>query len=156
MGQLKHWLELNTLVLCGSDPARRAAYAGHREATERRFYGTAGAGIQDVVEWYERHRGESVWSRAAGVYVRVVSKLQLFIEGNHRTGSLVMGYLLLRDASPVRAVRRQRGRLLRSLVAAERQPQGQCRHAPPSPWLRRRLAALLRAQADPRYLRAST
>jgi hypothetical protein len=38
MGSLHHVRELNTVVLCGTDPARREQYARHREATERRFY----------------------------------------------------------------------------------------------------------------------
>ena len=38
LGNSKHLLELNTLVLCGTDPARRELYARHIEATEHRFY----------------------------------------------------------------------------------------------------------------------
>jgi hypothetical protein len=44
--------------------------------------------------WYEAHRDESSWKRAAGVYVRLLSQPQLYIEGNHRTGALIMSYLL--------------------------------------------------------------
>ena len=156
MGQLKHWLELNTLVLCGTSAARRGEYAGHLAATERRFYDTPAAGIQDVVEWHARHRGESAWSRAAGVYVRILGKPQLFIEGNHRTGSLVMSYLLLRDGHPpfVLSVDNAAAYFAPSSVLRDSR-KGSAAMLLRSPWLRRRLAALLRANADLRYLRAA-
>ena len=100
MGNLKYLLELNTIVLCGTDPRRRERYARHIEATERHFYEERDGGIQDVVEWYAGHQQESAWSRAAGIYVRILSKPQLFLEGNHRTGALVMSHILLGDGQP--------------------------------------------------------
>jgi len=100
MGSLKHLLELNTIVLCGCDQDGRAAYAGHLRSTEQRFYEEREGGIRDVVEWYARHRRASAWHRAAGVYVRILSRPQLFIEGNHRTGALAMSYILMRDGLP--------------------------------------------------------
>lgn len=48
MGNSRHLLELNTTVLCGTDPNDRAEYARHLQMTEQRFYGsnrTAGFGI---------------------------------------------------------------------------------------------------------------
>ena len=51
-------------------------------------------------EWYRLHRDESVWRRAAGVYIRVLSEPQLFIEGNHRTGALIMSYILASEYRP--------------------------------------------------------
>ena len=154
MGQLRHWLELNTLVLCGTSAARRAEYASHLAATERRFYDTPAAGIQDVVEWHARHRGESAWSRAAGVYVRILGKPQLFIEGNHRTGSLVMSYLLLRAGHPpfVLSVDNAAAYFDPSSVLSDSR-KGSAAMLVRSPWLRRRLATLLQAHANPRYLR---
>jgi hypothetical protein len=53
-----------------------------------------------VLEWHARHEGESAWSRAAGAYVRTLSKPQLFIEGNHRAGALMMSYILVREGRP--------------------------------------------------------
>src|SRR5262249_43544607 len=46
------------------------------------------------------HQKESSWKRAAGVYIRVLSEPELFIEGNHRTGALIMSYILARDGQP--------------------------------------------------------
>lgn len=100
LGNLKHVLELNTLVLCGEDKSARAGSARHIEATAQRFWEHDRGGIRDIVEWHDRHRGEPVWHRAAGVYIRVLSEPQLYIEGNHRTGALIMSYLLVRGGRP--------------------------------------------------------
>ncbi|MGZ8995054.1 MAG: hypothetical protein ACXW3P_00940 [Rhodospirillales bacterium] len=97
VGNLKHLLELNTLVLCGEDPSARRLAARHIAATEQHFWDQRGGGVRDIVEWHERHRKETVWQRAAGVYIRILSEPQLYIEGNHRTGALVMSYLLVRE-----------------------------------------------------------
>ncbi len=100
MGQLHHWLDLNAVVLCGVDPGVRARHHRLVEATESRFYEEPGGGIRDIMNWYELHRGKSVWRRATGVFIRLLSDPQLFIEGNHRTGGLVMSYLLAREGRP--------------------------------------------------------
>lgn len=93
-------LELNARVLCGRDPAERAAMAAHLAETEQRFYDDARGGIRDLVEWYDGHRGLSVWRRAAGVYVRALSAPQLWQEGNHRTGAVLMSWVLAREGWP--------------------------------------------------------
>lgn len=95
-------LEINTTVLCGTSPERRAEYADHIAASEDYFFDNEenGGGIKDLLEWYGMHRNESAWKRAAGVYVRILSKPQLFIEGNHRSGSLIVSYLLMREGFP--------------------------------------------------------
>lgn len=100
LGNLRHLLELNTIVLCGDDPLARRLNARHIEATGQHFWEQSGGGVRDIVEWHERHRKETVWQRAAGVYIRILSEPQLYIEGNHRTGALVMSYLLVRDGKP--------------------------------------------------------
>ena len=98
--QVNLLLEINTTVLCGSDPGRRLEFAEHLEATEQHFFNEAEGGIKDLYNWYSAHRNESVWKRAAGVYVRILSKPQLFIEGNNRSGSLIVSYLLMRAGRP--------------------------------------------------------
>lgn len=90
-------LEINATVLCGCDPVARLEFAGHLEATEKHFFNNEEGGIKDLFDWYGKHRDESPWKRAAGVYVRILSKPQLFIEGNHRSGSIIASYLLLRE-----------------------------------------------------------
>ncbi|MFZ4536086.1 hypothetical protein [Propionivibrio sp.] len=93
-------LEINATVLCGTDPAKRAEYDKHIAATEKRFFSNEEGSIKDLLEWYGAHRNDSIWKRAAGVYIRILSKPQLFIEGNHRSGSLIVSYLLMRDGFP--------------------------------------------------------
>lgn len=100
LGHLKHLLELNVLVLCGSSVERRAAYARHLEASERRFYGDEVTGVRNVVEWVADHADAPPADRAAGAYARILSWPQLFIEGNHRTGVLAMSCVLLREGRP--------------------------------------------------------
>ena len=93
-------LEVNATVLCGNDTRRRAQYAQHLAASESRFYGDGEGSAKQLLEWYAAHREQSTWKRAAGVYVRILSAPQLFIEGNHRSGSLIVSYLQLRDGFP--------------------------------------------------------
>lgn len=95
--QLNLMLEINATVLCGRDPAGREEYAQHLLATEEHFFNNVEGGIKDLFNWYGAHRNESVWKRAAGVYVRILSEPQLFIEGNNRSGSLIVSYLLMRE-----------------------------------------------------------
>jgi hypothetical protein len=94
---LVHLLELNHLVLCGDDPTLRLEYHKHIDATRQRFYGQKPYNIDDIMRWYHKHEHESAWKRAAGVYVRILSHPQLYIEGNHRTGALIMSYILARS-----------------------------------------------------------
>jgi hypothetical protein len=97
MGQLHYWLELNATVRCGRRASLRTRYHRLIEATEIRFYEQPNGGIRDIMDWYAVNGGKSVWRRAAGLYIRVLSEPQLFIEGNHRTGALLMSYLLVRE-----------------------------------------------------------
>jgi hypothetical protein len=100
LGHLKHLLEINVLVLCGTSEPRRAAYAKHLEASEGRFYGDDVTGVRNVVEWLADHGHAPAVERAAGVYARMLAWPQLFIEGNHRTGAVAMSCVLLREGRP--------------------------------------------------------
>lgn len=97
---LDELLELNHIVLCGEDAELRREYHRHITATRERFYDSKKFNISHVLKWYRKHAQESVWKRAAGVYIRILSQPQLFIEGNHRTGALIMSYLLGLDREP--------------------------------------------------------
>lgn len=99
-GHSSCWLQLNATVLCGTDPGDLRRYHGMLEATEERFYEESGAGIGDVMNWYALNRESDVWRRAAGIYNRILSLPQLFIEGNHRTGALIMSYILASEGKP--------------------------------------------------------
>jgi hypothetical protein len=155
VGQLRQFLELNASVLCGCDDAVRADAAGHLAATETRFFDTVEGGIRDVVEWHAMHRDESPWLRAAGVYIRVMSEPQLFIEGNHRTGTLLMSFILAQAGHPpfVMTSGNVLGFLDRSSQFTTRRKSG-LRMCLEIPWLKRRFAAFLEEQANPAFLHA--
>lgn len=153
MGNLRHLIELNTLVLCGPDAQARREAADHLKATEERFYEQEEGGIRDIVEWYELHRAESVWQRAAGVYIRAMSEPQLFIEGNHRTGALIMSYILMREGRPPFVLSIDNARAFfdpSSLVKKIKRRSIRMRFKMPG--LRKTLAQLLRDGSDRRYL----
>jgi hypothetical protein len=97
---LHHLLELNHIVLCGTDPRMRIECQKHIDATTERFYKQQEFCISDIREWAENHKDDSPWKRAAGVYVMHISQPQLFFEGNHRTGSLLMSSILVRHNKP--------------------------------------------------------
>jgi prophage maintenance system killer protein len=153
MGNLKLFLEINALVLFGGQEAARAGAAFQLAATEQRFYDQEGGGIRDVVEWYDLHRANSVWRRAAGVYISILSEPQLFIEGNHRIGALVMSYILAREGRPPFVLTAENARAYldpsslitetrkHSLVALFRIPKS-----------KRYFANFLKEQADRKYL----
>jgi len=153
-GRVVHLLELNTVVLCGTSPARHEQYAGHLEATERRFYEERAGGIGDLVEWCRIHADDPPWEHAAGLYLRLLSKPQLFIEGNHRTGALVMSYVLVRHGQPPFV-------LSADCAAAYFDPSAAIRDTDKGgaamlfrgPALRQQLARMLEAHSDPRHLR---
>jgi hypothetical protein len=99
-GNSSRLLELNNLVLCGAGDKKREQYAKHIKATHKHFYDQRDGGIGDIMDWCAKHRHESPWKKAAGVYVRVLSDPQLYIEGNHRTGALIMSYILVSAGQP--------------------------------------------------------
>lgn len=153
-GGSKHLLELNTLVLCGGDPRRRAEYEPHRAATEAWFYDAARGGIGGLVDWHQRHAGDPPFERAAGIYVRMLSEPQLFIEGNHRTGALITSLILLRAGLPpfVVSVANAQGYFDPSTVIRSKRKTGFTLLFE-LPRIKKRFARFLRAQSDPRFLR---
>ncbi|MCP5419152.1 MAG: hypothetical protein H6970_02080 [Gammaproteobacteria bacterium] len=93
---LEELLELNHRILCGEEPSVRKEYFRHILATEEKF----SRNLHWVRDWYASHRKDPVYKRAAGVYVRILCQPQLFIEGNHRTGSLIASLELVRHGKP--------------------------------------------------------
>lgn len=153
MGKHQYLLELNNIVLCGPDEDLRAEFSRHIEATKNRFYDEPGGGIEDIVEWRARHLDQSVWKLAAGLYVRMLGKPELFIEGNHRTGVLLASYVLLRAGKPpfVLTVENAMAYFDPSTVIRNTSKLG-----PMAlfrlPGINQRFARFLEDQADPRYL----
>lgn len=147
-------LGLNHLVLCGEGAAQRADCRQQVKATAAHFYDHGDGGVEALINRVRILDGESVWRRAAGVYIQVLSQPQLFIEGNHRTGALIMSWMLAREGrppfvlsvanakayfDPSELVKNARKRTLKMLV--ER------------PKLIRRFAELLKSEADRNHSR---
>jgi hypothetical protein len=154
LGNSNRLLELNTLVLCGTDKDKRKEFAAHIAATERHFYEKAGGGIGALMEWLHRHNGGDVWKRAAGAYVQILTRPELYIEGNHRTGALLMSYMLAREGRPpfVLSVDNAKAYFEPSTLAKGSKRQGlDMLMLVPGFWMR--LADLLKSTADPSYLR---
>jgi len=88
----RHLLELNHRVLCGTDKAIRREYASHLLETEKKFYKR----IKKIHAWYHAQKKRYPTERlAAGVYIGGLAMPQLFIEGNHRTNSLIASQVLV-------------------------------------------------------------
>jgi hypothetical protein len=154
LGHLRLFLELNALVLCGRDKQVRLDSAQHLVATDKYFFDNEDGGIRDVVEWYALHANESAWMRAAGVYIRILSEPKLFIEGNHRTGALVVSYILAQDGHPPFVLTAGGAKDFfhwSALFSTKRKTDFLLRWQ--MPWLRRNFAAFLAAQSDRRFLR---
>jgi len=94
------FLELNLLVLCGVDRRLREECRSVIEATETRYYKKSVGSFEALAEQLALVAGDSVWRRAAVAYVHILSEPQLFIEGNHRTGSLIMSWILANEGRP--------------------------------------------------------
>jgi hypothetical protein len=92
--QLHHILELNNIVLCGTDEQARIDYRGYIEATKHRFYQQEHFSIANIRAWAEKHEKDNAYKRAAGIYILQISRPQLFEEGNHRSGALLMSCIL--------------------------------------------------------------
>jgi hypothetical protein len=146
-------LELNHVVLCGLDPKIRKEHRTHIDTTTQRFYRQEEFNIADILRWHENHHSESCWRRAAGVYVRILSQPQLYIEGNHRTGALIMSYLLARDGKApfVLTVENAKAYFDPSTLIKETQ-KTTVALLMKLPRMKKRFASFLKGQANEKYI----
>jgi hypothetical protein len=149
-------LELNHIVLCGRDATIRREHRKHIQATAQRFYAQDEFNVNDIVRWHRDHARESAWKRAAGVYVRILSQPQLYIEGNHRTGALLMSYILARDGKApfVLTVDNAKAYFDPSTLVKETTKTA-ATLLMKLPRMKKRFAHFLEAHADVRYLETS-
>ena len=147
-------LELNHIVLCGLNQQVRQEYQTHIAAAAQRFHAQEECNIDDILRWYYRHEDESPWKRAAGVYVRILSQPQLYIEGNHRTGALIMSYILMRDSKApfVLTVDNAKAYFDPSTLIKETKKTATTMLTK-LPRMKKRFAGFLRAQTNSHYLR---
>lgn len=153
LGNSASLLELNTRVLCGTGEQKRREYKKHIKANSRYFYDRTDAGIQDLAEWHALHRHESVWLRAAGIYIRILSEPQVFIEGNDRTGALVMSYVLAKEGLPPFVLTAHNAKAyFDSSALIKKMPRNGLGSLFRLPRLKARVAGFLKDQADCGYL----
>lgn len=87
-------LELNHIVLCGTDVKKRLEYHQHLIETRTRFQKCA----VDIRSWYKA-RGAKLdpYRKVTEFYAIALSQPQMFIEGNHRTENIIINYLLVTE-----------------------------------------------------------
>lgn len=95
---IEHMLVLNERVHYGIDQQLMAEYAKAMQATAEKFYQHIGP----IQQWYEQHtkRGNHPLKLAAEIYVSILGYPQLYIEGNHRTGSLIANWITVYHGFP--------------------------------------------------------
>ena len=155
LGHSADLLQLNHLVLCGTDEADIKDSAKHMAETAARFYDVSGpGGVAELMSTLAAHRDEPVWRRAARAYIEVMSRPQLFIEGNHRTGALIMSALLAVDGKPpfVLTVKNAKAYFDPSTLAKDSRKRS-LQLLLRQPKLRKRLAELLKSEADWGFLK---
>ncbi|AKJ64412.1 hypothetical protein L21SP4_01163 [Kiritimatiella glycovorans] len=90
-------LELNHIVLCGTDMRTRMEYHESVLMARRKYT----ARIGRIRDWVIRNRERGDPYRTASIfYASALSQPQLFVEGNHRTGNIVLNYLLVSRNEP--------------------------------------------------------
>lgn len=97
IGHSRLLLELNHIVLFHHGGLSSEEKDQQFKATEKHFYKSRYGGIDEFMGWLKVNKSLSIWKTTAGVFTHMLSQPQLFIEGNHRTGSLIMSYLLVRN-----------------------------------------------------------
>ncbi len=95
---IEYMLALNERVHYGTNQRLIAEYATAIKATAEKFHQHIGP----IKDWYEVHtkRGDHPLKVAAEIYVSVLGYPQLYIEGNHRTGSLIADWISVYNGFP--------------------------------------------------------
>jgi len=84
-------LELNNMVHYDNDKRLRFEYSRAMQETSKKFH----RNFPPLKRWYEKHskRGDHPLKIAAEIYVGILGRPQLFIEGNHRAGSIIASWI---------------------------------------------------------------
>jgi hypothetical protein len=84
-------LVLNDKIHYGSDSQLQREYQSATKASTEQFFKR----IDLISNWYDKHkkRGDHPLKLASEVYVSILARPQLFIEGNHRTGNLIANWI---------------------------------------------------------------
>ncbi|WP_143170717.1 hypothetical protein [Desulfopila aestuarii] len=91
-------LEINHRVHYGENYVLRDEYKKAIEATTEKFTKQ----IQHIRKYYKKNmRGDSSVNKvAAEVYISILGQPQLFIEGNHRSGSIIASWINMAHDKP--------------------------------------------------------
>lgn len=91
-------LEINHRVHYGVNSAQREEYQKAMNATAEKF----STQIGPIRQYYKKHMGKdtSVSKIAAEIYIAILGSPQLYIEGNHRSGSIVASWINLAHHKP--------------------------------------------------------
>jgi hypothetical protein len=101
IGHSKALLEINLTVLYGPcESKERTQHWIQTRNIESHFYEVPHGGIESFVEFSQRLSAKNPIHQAAEIYIQTLLQPQLFIEGNHRTGTLLMSYILQRHGYP--------------------------------------------------------
>lgn len=101
-------LEMNHIVLCGTDKSNREQYYEHLSDTRQSFLSK----IKPIKDWVLKNKSSSDPAKlATGYYSRALSQPQLFIEGNHRTGNIILNYILISSNEPPYIISKKTARL---------------------------------------------
>lgn len=152
---LHHLLELNHIVLCGTDIRKRQEYFHHLDETRKKFLHR----IDRIKDWVLRHRrDEDAFKLAAGFYAKSLSKPQLFLEGNHRTGNIILNYLLLSKHQPPFVMSRETALEYLNLSGDIKYTDSEngLETAFKMPGHRKRFAAFLKRSVDSSFLRGAS
>ena len=101
LGRSADIFEINITVLYGNQEHRdNQEFKSQIKANEKYYFEKTNSGIGDFIDFHDRHHFSTPWQEAAEMYVRLMLQPQLFVEGNHRTGALLISYILLRNKLP--------------------------------------------------------
>jgi len=91
-------LEINNRVHYGLDEQLRLEYTKAIDATTRKF----SQNIVPMRKYYRKHMKQrtSVYKIAAEIYIAILGVPQLYIEGNHRSGSIAASCINLENNKP--------------------------------------------------------
>ncbi len=84
-------LVLNDKVHYGNDLRLQREYSSAAKTSSEQFFQR----VDLISHWYKKHkkRGDHPQKLASEVYVSILARPQLFIEGNHRTGNLIANWI---------------------------------------------------------------
>ncbi|NEV64473.1 hypothetical protein [Thiorhodococcus minor] len=153
-GSSEQLLQLNCLILCENPGPALEECSPQFRLTMQRFYDDSSqGGVRALMNYLADHRHPTVWRRAAGVYIQMLSEPQLFFEGNHRTGALLTSHILVRQGRPPFVLSPENAKAYfdpSSLIKGYR--KGTFKAMREMPRLRNRIADLLEATAVQAYL----